>query len=71
MTRKDYVALAAAFRAKRPVPTMANHYTRVAYASHCIQWRHDVKAIVDVLAADNPRFDQDKFLLAAGYPLND
>jgi hypothetical protein len=48
---------------------MASHYTAVAYGCHLIQWEHDLQAIAGVLAADNPRFDMGKFLLAAGYLL--
>ena len=51
MTRKDYVNLAAALSV---FPTSAVH-------------RAYVEAIADVLAADNPRFDRDRFYKAAGF----
>ena len=58
MSRKDYVALAAAIRAE---------YTAAAYQ----QETHDdaviavASKIADALYADNPRFNREKFLHAA------
>jgi hypothetical protein len=60
MTRKDYILLAAALRS-----------TRDSYAPH---WDANLfractdhaKAVADVLARDNARFDRQRFLAAAG-----
>jgi len=60
MTRKDYVAIAGALKAQR-----------YAYAPH---WdanlfracNDNAKAIAEVLASDNPRFDRQRFLDACG-----
>lgn len=58
MTRKDYIAIAAAFKAQQPASTWdANKHA---------QYTQDVRAIADVLAADNPRFDYNRFYEAAG-----
>jgi hypothetical protein len=55
MTRKDYVLIAEALaRADRP------------YAEGRAQHRTDCEAIADALAQDNPRFDRERFLKAAG-----
>jgi hypothetical protein len=34
------------------------------------QWHKDVQAVVEVLEADNPRFEKWKFHLMCGYPLS-
>lgn len=51
MSRKDYEALAAAIRAAKDVP--GDPYRAV------------VDNLLDALAADNPRFDRERFLAAA------
>lgn len=61
MTRKDYVALADAFRnARRPAGV------RVELSDHNrgVDWA--ARNVADVLAQDNPRFDRARFLAAAG-----
>lgn len=54
MTRKDYVMLAAAIKAASAAPGFPE---RNAFVTH---------AIADALAQDNPRFDRERFLKAAG-----
>lgn len=56
MTRKDYVALAAALQAARPYVMADRATVHAAY----------VAEVADVLAADNPRFDRAQFYAAAG-----
>jgi hypothetical protein len=72
MTRKDYIALAAALRADanhllpRAMPfdyRTADLWQQGAYD----QWSTTVLAIGRVLAADNPRFDSERFYSAAGF----
>lgn len=58
MTRKDYVELAAAFRRSRPLE-MGTPAKRTASAS---QWLSDVGSIARSLAAENPKFDQARFI---------
>ena len=58
MTRKDYIAIAEAFRVQQPRPLWS--------ASRHAQYTQDVRAIAEVLAADNPRFDYVRFYAAAG-----
>ena len=53
MTRKDYVAIAAAIAAVRR--TAGENFSKV----DAVAW-----ALCDVLAADNPRFDRGRFLNA-------
>jgi len=60
MTRKDYTALAAALNKSRPDPADPH-----GQGHHIAQWVRDVLAISDALAADNPRFDRDRFWQAA------
>lgn len=69
MTRKHYVALAAELRRQDPRPNAehfdyptANAWERGAYD----EWSTIVIGIADVLAADNPRFDRQRFYAAAG-----
>jgi len=57
MTRKDYIAIAAAFRVERPGKVDASLY---------YQWHKDLLSITDVLQYDNPRFNRERFLRAAG-----
>ena len=53
MTRKDYRALAAGFASTEPPP---------AAEWHRHQWETDIQGIARVLAADNPRFDRERFI---------
>lgn len=60
MTRKHYEMLAAALKSAR-VPECYDHDTH----SNAGADRAAV-AVAEVLAADNPRFDRERFLRAAG-----
>lgn len=55
MTRKHYVLLARALAHVQPMDEEPISFQ---------QWADDVRAIADVLAADNPRFDRQRFLFA-------
>lgn len=59
MTRKDYILLANALASAKPeyVPT-ASPFNE--------QWRDDCEAVADALAADNARFERERFLKACG-----
>lgn len=59
MTRKDYVALAAALKAAMPSGELAFH-------REFKQWMHDCKHVADALQRDNARFDRERFLTACG-----
>jgi hypothetical protein len=54
MTRKDYQLIADALRRSHPEPGI------------CTQWMDAVLSICDALAQDNPRFNRERFLKAAG-----
>lgn len=56
MTRKDYIALAAALKDEQPNPESVTHAC----------WNNNVLAVANVLQDDNPRFDRERFLRAAG-----
>lgn len=58
MTRKDYIELAAAFRRSRPLEMGAPEKRNDAAA----QWLRDVGSIARSLAAENPKFDQGRFI---------
>jgi hypothetical protein len=62
MSRKHYRAMAEALRfERRYIEAMTGDASaRVA------QWSRDVRAIADVFAADNGRFDRDRFYRACG-----
>lgn len=55
--RKDYVLIAEVLRAVRP---------NTADEAMHVQWVYDTRALADALGRDNPRFDRDRFLKAAG-----
>jgi len=57
MSKKNYKAIAAAFYGERPAPAEAR-------LNKTIQWRQDVNALADVLAADSDRFDRERFIEA-------
>ncbi len=53
MTKKDFVAIADAFRASRTANTWLEAND---------QWSKDVNAVASVLATTNPRFNQARWL---------
>lgn len=71
MTRKDYIAIAAALRAENPaiVPEVPTPDPVAAYFRQGLAHGHyrATVAIAAMLGAENPRFDRDRFLVAAGY----
>jgi hypothetical protein len=56
MTKKDYEAIATAFRVERPGKNWD--------ANKHVQWDADVNAVSLVMQRDNPRFDRTRFLAA-------
>ncbi len=67
MSRKDYVRLANALkyvRPSNPLSTPENH--KLVLESMSKQWLWTVDSIADVLAADNGRFDRERFNHACG-----
>lgn len=58
MTRKDYIALAAALKAQQPASTWCSD-------KHA-QYTLDVRGVAEALANDNPRFNYGRFYEAAG-----
>lgn len=60
MTKKDYIALAAALRAQRPEDVELTAYDTMT------QWQTDIRAVAHVLARDNPAFAMARFLKACG-----
>jgi len=60
VTRKHYVAIAAALAATRPIPNGRDIHA----PAHFVQWLCDRGVIIGVLAADNPRFDPARFIKA-------
>lgn len=59
MTRKDYVAIAAAIR--REVEQWPEHGT------HWNMARAIADSVAAAMKADNPRFDRERFLSACGF----
>ena len=69
MTKKDYEALASAFI--RTKPLFIGDMDSMEYLHHSLeygQWKQDVVAVIQALAADNPRFHKGKFMAACGVP---
>lgn len=62
MTRKDYVLLADALN------RAARNLTAAGLTDHSAHtcWCECAATIADALAEDNPRFDRERFLKAAG-----
>jgi len=60
MTRKDYVRIAAAIAASRPVE-VSGHRGEWRAALFCVASKLGTE-----LAADNPRFDYERFMTACG-----
>src|SRR4051794_25449520 len=56
MSRKHYISLAQGL----------NDAHNDSDPSYTDQWNADVKAVADVLAADNPRFNRERFYRACG-----
>jgi hypothetical protein len=69
MTRRDYIRIAAALSAARPLGVTDSGTTAADSARQGAkrgQWLADCGALADALAADNPRFDRARFYAAAG-----
>jgi hypothetical protein len=62
MSRKHYVAMAESLRFARPPRGEESPAPSPAVA----QWQADVRAVADVFAADNGRFQRERFYRAAG-----
>jgi hypothetical protein len=58
VTKKDYVKIALAFLSEKPGKNWN--------PNKLVQWELDLKAITNVLASDNPRFDRARFYKACG-----
>lgn len=62
MSKRQYQALALGLHRERPNPYIAGMY---APAEAFAMWQACVAAVADVCAADNSRFDRERFLEAA------
>ena len=62
MTRKDYVAIAAAIRQQAYSPNADINTRNAAEGTR----EHIADDIADAMARDNPRFDRARFLKACG-----
>jgi len=66
MTRKDYVALAAALARANPGTQYSDGTPMPPTDAMRASWRYSVECIADTLVADNVRFDRERFLRACG-----
>lgn len=62
MTRKDYVSAAAAIQSTREAP----RFSGAGVAEYGAACDDIARSLADVFAADNPRFDRERFYSAAG-----
>lgn len=70
LTRKHFEELAKQLRETiphKPEDCAAGTKTAAQYNEAIAQWRHDIMAVCAALRVINPRFDADRFKLAAGY----
>lgn len=65
MTRRDYAAIAAAFRAELDMRAELEPSAIPEYGAKTAGIVRGVQLVADVLAADSPRFDRGRFELAA------
>ena len=66
MTRKDYQLIAASFVAAHAKVDELRHKAHDKSSAHeAVDWAALI--LCDKLAADNPRFDRNRFLHAAGF----
>lgn len=68
MTRKDYNALADAISVVRAGVAYAPAMSGPQRAASVAAVGELAHAVAAVCAADNPRFDRDRFLIACGVP---
>ena len=67
MTRKHYIALAEALRTERPFEDGEDYFRHSEWRKGASdEWHTIVLRIASVLAADNPRFDKQRFGRACG-----
>lgn len=59
MTRKDYRMIAAALRANWELIAGVDQVRDAIHVDYC-------RSVADALAQDNPRFDREQFMKAAG-----
>jgi hypothetical protein len=64
MTRRDFLAISGALRARNPMPGCA----RQTLEAYRLQWEGDVQAVADAIAAKTPAgvFDKRRFLTDCG-----
>ena len=74
MTRKDYVAIAGAIRTvtdeldtslSEAVSNEDPHFWEINKSFRTVQ--HIARRIANVMEADNPRFDSERFMTACGF----
>lgn len=67
LTLKNFIAFAAALKAQKPNPVwIKTAEDRIAYLCAEAQWTLDCRAIADVCAASNLKFNRARFLTACG-----
>ncbi len=70
MSRKNYVAMAAALKAARPrAKCFEGCKVHAPTPAELATWHTCVMAAADVFALDNPRFDRERFAAACGYDM--
>ena len=69
MTKKDYIALAAALACAKPIlASDADAADNAIFTFKHNQWLHDVMAIMNACRAGNAKFNRNIFADACGVP---
>ena len=66
MTQEDYIAFAELFKVEKPANPPNGNFGDVTYFAAYGVWMRLVQSVADAFAADNPHFDRQRFLRAAG-----
>ena len=65
MSKKDYILIAETISAQLETSSLEDGHPDASY-NEGLAIKRTAHALADAFAADNPRFDRDRFLIACG-----